>query len=83
MHFNAGQKYCRMLQGEHSAILMIFINLPFSIKIFVLSISKWSLKTGFTVSKVVILSVKLFFILVTNIFYDCLRSIIKTHCVSM
>ena len=31
---NAGQKYCRMLQGEHSAILLAFILLPFVIKIF-------------------------------------------------
>ena len=35
---NAGQKYCRMLQGEHSAILLTFIKLPFVINIFVLSI---------------------------------------------
>ena len=28
---NAGQKYCRMLQGEHSAILLTFIKLPFVI----------------------------------------------------
>ena len=35
---NAGQKYCRML-----------IKLPFVIKIFVLSIFEWPLKTGFTV----------------------------------
>ena len=35
---NAGQKYCRMLQGEHSAILSTFIKLQFVIKIFVLSI---------------------------------------------
>ena len=35
---NAGQKYCRMLQGEHSAILLTFIKLPFVIKIFVLSV---------------------------------------------
>ena len=35
---NAGQKYCRMLQGEHSAILSTFIKLPFVIKIFVVSI---------------------------------------------
>ena len=35
---NAGQKYCRMLQGEHSAILLTSIKLPFAIKIFVLSI---------------------------------------------
>ena len=25
---NAGQKYCRMLQGEHSAIRLTFIKLP-------------------------------------------------------
>ena len=46
---NAGQKYCRMLQGEHSAILLSFIKLPFVNKIFVLSIFEWPLKTGFTV----------------------------------
>ena len=49
LSFNAGQKYCRMLQGEHSTILLTFIKLPFSIKFFVLSIFKWPLKTGFTV----------------------------------
>ena len=38
-----------MLQGEHSAILSTFIKLPFSIKILVLFIFKWALKTGFTV----------------------------------
>ena len=38
-----------MLQGVHSAILSNFIKLPFSIKIFVLSIFEWPLKTGFTV----------------------------------
>ena len=38
-----------MLQGEHSAILSVFIKLPFVIKIFVLSNFEWSLKTGFTV----------------------------------
>ena len=46
---NAGQKYCRMLQGEYSAILLTFINLSFSIKTFVLFIFKWPLETGFTV----------------------------------
>ena len=35
---NAGQKYCRMLQGDHSAILLTFIKVPFVIKIFVLPI---------------------------------------------
>ena len=38
-----------MLQGEHSAILSTFIKQPFAIKIFVLSIFEWPLKTGFTV----------------------------------
>ena len=38
-----------MLQGEHSLLLLTFIQLPFSIKTFVLSIFKCSLKTGFTV----------------------------------
>ena len=37
-----------MLLGEHSAILLTFIKLPFSIKTFVLSIFKWPHKTGFT-----------------------------------
>ena len=34
---------------EHSAILSTFIELPFVIKIFVLSIFECPLKTGFTV----------------------------------
>ena len=46
---NAGQKYCRMLQGEHSAILSTFIKLPFFMNTFVLCIYEWLLKTGFTV----------------------------------
>ena len=50
---NAGQKYCRMLQGEHCAIhseiLSTIIKLPFSTKTFVLSIFKCPLKTDFTV----------------------------------
>ena len=46
---NAGQKYCRMLQAEHSAILSTFIKLLFVIKIFVLSSFELPLKTGFTV----------------------------------
>ena len=49
LSLNAGQKYCRMLQGEHSAILSTSIKLPFVIKIFVLSIFEWPLKTGLTV----------------------------------
>ena len=46
---NAGQKYCRMLQGEHSAILSTFIKLPFVIKIFVLTIFEWPFYRGLTV----------------------------------
>ena len=38
LSLNAGQKYCRMLQREHSAIFLTFIKLPFVIKVFVLSI---------------------------------------------
>ena len=38
-----------MLQGRQSAILSTFIKLPFVIKLVVLSIFEWSLKTGFTV----------------------------------
>ena len=49
LSLNAGQKYCRMLQGEHSAILWTFIKLPVVIKIFVLSMFEWSFYTGFTV----------------------------------
>ena len=49
LRLNAGQKYCKILQGEHSAILSTFIKLQFVIKRFVLSISVWPLKTGFTV----------------------------------
>ena len=46
---NAGQKYCRMLQREHSAILSTCIKLPHGFKTFVLSVFEWPLKTAFTV----------------------------------
>ena len=42
-----------MLQGEHSAILLTFIKLPFVIKILVLSIFEWPFYTGFTVKDVI------------------------------
>ena len=48
--YNAGQKYCRMLQREHSAIFSTFITLPFVIKFFILSIFEWPFYTSFTVS---------------------------------
>ena len=38
-----------MLQGEHSAILLTSIKLPFVIKIFVLSIFELPFYSGFTV----------------------------------
>ena len=38
-----------MLLGEHSAILLTFIQLPFAIDIFALSIFEWPLKISFTV----------------------------------
>ena len=46
LSLNAGQKYCRMLQGEHSAILSTFIKLQIVIKI---SVFVWPFYTGFTV----------------------------------
>ena len=49
LSLNAGQKYCRILQGGHAAILLTIIKVPFVIKIFGLSIFEWPLKTGFTV----------------------------------
>ena len=49
LSLNAGQKFYRMLQGEHSAILSIFIKLPFVINVFVLSIFEWLFYTGFTI----------------------------------
>ena len=52
LSYNAGQKYCRMLQGEHSAILSTCIELPHGFKTFVLCIFELPLKTGFTVYSV-------------------------------
>ena len=48
---NAGHKYySRMLQGEHSAILLTFIKLPVVVMIFVLSIFERPFYTDLTVS---------------------------------
>ena len=57
LSLNAGQKYCRMLQGEHSATLSTFIKLPFAIKTFILPSFEWQLKTGFTVLDLLLLEV--------------------------
>ena len=51
LSLNAGQKYCRMLRGEHSATLLNFIKLPIVNMVFVLSIFEWPFYQGFTVSK--------------------------------
>ena len=50
---NAAQKYFRMIQGEHSAILSNFIKLLLVFKTFFLTIFEWLLKTGFTVCSTV------------------------------
>ena len=42
-------KVLQNAHGEHSAILLTFIRLPFVIKAFVLSIFEWPFYTGFTV----------------------------------
>ena len=55
LSLNAGQKYCRMLQGAHSAILSTFIKVPIVIKIFVLSIFEWPFYTGFSVHVIQVL----------------------------
>ena len=39
-----------MIRGEHFAILLTFIKLPFVIKIIVLSLTEWPLKTDLTVN---------------------------------
>ena len=49
LSLNAGQKYCRMLQREYSAILSTFSKLPVVIKTFVLSIFEQPFYTSFTV----------------------------------
>ena len=57
LSLNAGQKYCRILPLEHSAILLTFIKLPFVIKIFVLSIFEWLFYTGFTIMQSLMINI--------------------------
>ena len=64
-----GQKYCRMPQGEHSAILSTFTKLPFVNKIFVLSIFEWPLKTSFTVKSNIMFDVKCILVMFNS--YQC------------
>ena len=49
LSLNAGQKSCRMLHLELSAILSTFMKLPIAIKIFVLSTFERPFYAGFTV----------------------------------
>ena len=56
LSLHACQKYSRMLEGEHFAILSNFIKLPFGIKIFVLSIFEWPFYTGFTIFAMLVLT---------------------------
>ena len=49
LSLNAGLKYCRMLQGEHSAILRPSLTYHLSFLIFVLYIFEWPFYTDFTV----------------------------------
>ena len=55
LSLNAGHEYCRMLQGEHSAILPTCIKPPFVIEMFFVYF-ECPLKTGFTVAKTPILA---------------------------
>ena len=55
--------------GEHSPILSTFIQLPFVIHIFVLSIFEWPLKTGFTVCVFVVNVLILVLINIFNSFF--------------
>ena len=64
-----------MLQGEHSAILSTFTKLPFVIKIFVLSVFKWPLKTGFRARPVFLF----FYVQYSPFIMLCLRSIEMDH----
>ena len=56
-----------MFHGEHSAILLTFIKLPFVIKSFVLSILGWPFYTGFTVLEMPFSFMYVFVCLCSNI----------------
>ena len=54
LSLNAGQKYCKMLQGVHSAIISTFIELLLVIKIFILSSFEWPFKTGLLYKEIMV-----------------------------
>ena len=49
LSLDAGQKNCRLLQKEHSAILSTFIKLPLSLRSLFCLFFEWPFYTGFTV----------------------------------
>ena len=49
LSLNAGQRYCRLLQGEHSAILQPSLSYRFPLRPLFCLFFKWPLKTGFTI----------------------------------
>ena len=49
-----------MLQGEHSAVLLTFIKLPFVIKIFILSIFEWLFYTVLILEIMYLYAVRMF-----------------------
>ena len=49
LSLNAGQKNCRMLQDSILQYFPPSLELPFVVKIFVLSVFEWRFKTGFTI----------------------------------
>ena len=49
LSINAGHKYCRILQESILQYFLTFIKLPFVFKTFVLSIFEWTLRKGFTI----------------------------------
>ena len=72
---NAGQKYCRMLQREHLAILSTFIKLPLVIKTFVMYIFEWLFYTGFTVLFLKLSSP----FLIQDLLYNCMSDRLIVH----
>ena len=71
-----------MLPLEHSAILLTFINLPFVIKIFVLSFFEWSFYIGFNVFPIVGLWFRPvnFSIIEAECVYGKCSKVLKTSC---
>ena len=77
-HLMQVKMYCRMLQGEHSAILLTFIQLPFVMFIF-----EWPFYTGFTVLpflRTYILSSFFYFLFFSDLYQGYFGSEILGYC---